>query len=99
MDDVGIYALGIVQVLELGFGGKGICGKPIEEFQVTSAEKSSEISQLGNGDRDAHTPRFGNWQACWDEMSRGGEGSGLRTMWVSTRPGMMNSPGFRCTRV
>lgn len=37
LDDVGIYALCIVQVPEFGFGGKGVCGEPIEEFEVTSA--------------------------------------------------------------
>ena len=39
VDDVGIYALGIVQVFEFGFRGKGICSEPIEELQVTSADR------------------------------------------------------------
>lgn len=39
LDDVGIYALGIVHVFEFRFGGKGVCGEPIEELEVTTTDE------------------------------------------------------------
>lgn len=38
-DDVGICTLSIVQVFEFRFGGKGICGEPIEELEITTTDK------------------------------------------------------------
>lgn len=41
LDDVGIYALGIVQIVEFSFGRKRIRGEPIKELEITSTDKKS----------------------------------------------------------
>lgn len=39
LDDVGIYALGIVHVFEFRFGGICVCGEPVEELKITTTDE------------------------------------------------------------